>query len=534
MTDVMSPAAPKSDPTTTPVKGAFHSVLVIEGERTTDSREFALGSLSWRTLPLPLMWQQSTDTGHKGAVVVGKITAIERRGNELHGWGTFDLGGDNGREAFRLVSEQIMRGVSIDAELLEIDKEKLVGEDGDEPTLYILEARIGAVTMVAFPAFPQAVIALDGAEIPPATSAGRGESLPNTDTYIISNKLWDTSFSRFTDDQLIRASAGCRTPDSPSRDDHFLPHHEPDGSLSRSGLQHAASRFNLISAPASSLSIARFHLEAHYTSDLREPIPDLLHATALLSHAEKPGPPASWFDDPELKDLTPFTVARNGRVYGHIGGWNQCHIGYKECMRPPRSRTNYANYRVGSVFASGCDCEDGIPTGVITLGTTHADPFSPPDAARRHYDNSGYAVADVACGEDAYGIWIAGSLRPGVTDAQLRALRGSALSGDWRSIGGGMELINILAVNVPGFPIPRVTAGIEGGVQVSLVAAGMSEELPADDETGSGLDPSDILDELKRDTKEKGNGEGDKPDPDPTPDPNPDDPDTTPDPAPTP
>src|SRR5205085_943051 len=51
-------------------------------------------------------------------------------------------------------------------------------------------------------------------------------------------------------------------------------------------------------------------------------------------------------------------------------------------------------------------------------------------------------------------------------------LRASAPSGDWRRIGGNLELVGLLAVNVPGFPVPRpqvLTAA--GGQQLALVAA---------------------------------------------------------------
>lgn len=504
MTETLAPTTAATD------VANFHSVMVVEGVRTTDNREFAAGSLSWRTLPIPLMLQRETAERHQGAVIAGKITRIMRQGNEIHGWGTFDMGSPDGREAQRLVAEQIMRGVSIDAELMEIDKEQLVGaDDGSDPVLYVLEGRIGALTMCAFPAFPQAVIALDSAEIGPATSNGRGEALPPVDPsgyasnalvgFTVSTKAWDGSSSRYDDAQWERAAAGRRGGTGSVKSEAFLPHHEPDGSVSRAGVHNAAARFNQVQAPASAKQRARGHLLSHYRNDLKEKAPTVLTSMALVAHAEQEGPPAEWFEDPELKGLTPFTVARSGRVYGHLAGFDSCHIGFKECMKAPRSRTGYAHFKIGQVFASGCDCDEGIPTGVIVLGTGHADVFATPSAARNHYDNSGQGVCDVNIGEDEYGIWVAGALRPGVTDAQIRALRGSALSGDWRYIGGNMELISALAVNVPGFVVPRTSAGIESGVQVSLVAAGISEdEITPIEEVSSGVAPADIIAELKK------------------------------------
>ena len=43
------------------------------------------------------------------------------------------------------------------------------------------------------------------------------------------------------------------------------------------------------------------------------------------------------------------------------------------------------------------------------------------------------------------------ALRPGLSDEQVRTLRASPLSGDWRYIDGQLELVGALAVNLPGF-----------------------------------------------------------------------------------
>jgi hypothetical protein len=82
---------------------------------------------------------------------------------------------------------------------------------------------------------------------------------------------------------------------------------------------------------------------------------------------------------------------------------------------------------------------------------------------------------DVAAGEDAHGIWIAGALRPDVTPEQVRAFRASAVSGDWRPIGAGLELVAVCSVNVPGFMNPRAEALAAGGAIMALVAAGVTE-----------------------------------------------------------
>jgi hypothetical protein len=106
------------------------------------------------------------------------------------------------------------------------------------------------------------------------------------------------------------------------------------------------------------------------------------------------------------------------------------------------------------------------------MNTGHAELWHGADSAKAHYDNTGFVVADVCCGEDDFGIWVAGAIRPDADELTVRRLRGAALSGDWRQIGGSLELVAALAVNVPGFPITRPKSRVASGAPMSLVAAG--------------------------------------------------------------
>jgi hypothetical protein len=54
------------------------------------------------------------------------------------------------------------------------------------------------------------------------------------------------------------------------------------------------------------------------------------------------------------------------------------------------------------------------------------------------------------------------------------------LSGDWRKFGNGLRLVALLAVNVPGFPVPRTKTASSRGRQVALVAAGVNHVTQAD------------------------------------------------------
>jgi hypothetical protein len=137
---------------------------------------------------------------------------------------------------------------------------------------------------------------------------------------------------------------------------------------------------------------------------------------------------------------------------------------------PPNPDGQYRYYRTGQlVTASGST----VRVGQLTLAGGHA-----PTKGRRlttaevikHYDDTASGVADVTAGEDAHGIWVAGALRPSVTPEQIRVMRATPPSGDWRAINGKLELVAACHVNVQGFPI--AAACTAGGAEVALVAAG--------------------------------------------------------------
>lgn len=187
-------------------------------------------------------------------------------------------------------------------------------------------------------------------------------------------------------------------------------------------------------------------------------------------------PPMEWFQNPSLPGPTPLTVTDEGRVLGHLALWDTCHTGFSpgKCVTPPRSSTNYQYFMLGVTRTDRGD----VPTGKITLNTTHASGDLTAAVAAAHYEDTGAVVADVSVGEDQFGIWYSGSLRPGVSETQVRALRAAPLSGDWRRIGSSLELVAALAVNMPGYPIPRPAGLVASGQISSLVAAGMVRPAP--------------------------------------------------------
>jgi len=204
-----------------------------------------------------------------------------------------------------------------------------------------------------------------------------------------------------------------------------------------------------------------------YVDEMDESEASALVACGIVAGSIPVVPPSSWFEDPKLNKATPLTVDDEGRVFGHIAAWHVDHIGMSFGTKPPRSRSKYAYFHTGVVRTDG---GKDVPVGQLTLAGGHASLEASAAEAVRHYDDTASAIADVHAGEDAFGIWVAGALRPGTTPEQIRALRASAPSGDWRPVKGHLELVAVCQVNVPGFPIAR--ARVASGAVMALVAAG--------------------------------------------------------------
>jgi hypothetical protein len=290
--------------------------------------------------------------GHKGSKVGATITEVWREDNKVLGRGRFSTDED-GQELKRLISEEILTGVSSDVGGAILEQE--LAEDGTTQNR-IVQGRIMGATVLPFPAFDETRIAVTAAAVPAAA-------------------------------------------------------------------------------------------------------------------------PTAWFADPNLKEKTPLTITKEGQIFGHAATWDTCHIGRPDqCLTPPHSSSDYAYFRTGVVHtAEGTK----VHTGPITLGTGHASLTLTGTHAAEHYDNTGTAIADVVTGEDPIGIWMAGSVRPGVSDERLAELRAAAISGDWRGINGRHELVALLAVNTPGFPVPRTRATFSANDdQLALVAAGVVTDEP--------------------------------------------------------
>jgi hypothetical protein len=410
---------------------AWEGVICVEGTQTGDGRLLVEGALEWADPPLSLAWlqdQQHSDV-HAGGTQVGTIDTIERVGDEIRATGGIDDEIPEGAEVIRrMEAGTAPHGsefyVSIDPDNYEVEIVSTNAEEGEDETILVAS----------------------GTGRPPVLRGAAGDGDPE-DATVLMEQASDDIIERYTRMRIRGATL-----------------------LAAPALDRAVIRLSAAAADTETEETEETPAEEPSTEEEDTPEAQAASVTPITAAGVVTRPPAEWFEDPELDGPTPLTITEDGRVFGHIALWDTCHIGDEStCVVPPRSGADYAYFRTGEVQPEDCDCE-AIPTGVYTLGTGHADLTMSAQDTVAHYDHTGTGAADLAAGEDQFGIWVAGALRPGVTDEQVRALRASAPSGDWRRIGGQLELVAVLAVNVPGYPVPRTR--VASGTQVSLVAGG--------------------------------------------------------------
>lgn len=191
-------------------------------------------------------------------------------------------------------------------------------------------------------------------------------------------------------------------------------------------------------------------------------------------------PPEEWFNMPETKGPCPLTVTPEGKVYGHLALWNQCHRGYPtSCELAPRSASGYAYFHTGSISTIEGKV---VNVGRITVGGKGHASVNPSLGVRgaiEHYDVTGSVAAYVRAKDGKHGIWLSGAVRSDCPAEMVRDLQANPPSGDWREEKGCLELCAALAVPVAGFPVPRYEAALvasaEGEHVVALVASGYRE-----------------------------------------------------------
>lgn len=444
----------------TPAARTWKGMLAPIGKPTGDGRMFAPEALSNRDLPLPLRFQRADGGGHGGAVVVGRILTIEYLdGDEPQAYATGDWLDPEITPEVREAQEWTRQGVvgpSVDLddavmEMVPVDQQAAAKEADDAedcgcddahavkelaeaPMMRLVtKGRISGATLVQIPAF---------AECHALELSDEGDE----------------------DTMLAAANVGY----APGVPIGILPEGDDEDADTGYFVRFSADgEWAMVVRDTGEVETIRAH-----RVDLAEPEDIETWSKALLAAASAVAlPPTDWFTDPHLDGPTALQVTPDGRVFGHLAQWGTCHVGKPGCVTAPHSKTDYAYFHTGEVQTA-----DGgvIDVGKITLGTGHADATYGFRAAADHYDDTGSCVAVVRAGEDAHGIWVAGALTPNCDELKMAELRRSPLSGDWRRVGAHLELVAALAVNVPGFPVPR--ARVTSGRAMSLVAGGMLDE----------------------------------------------------------
>jgi hypothetical protein len=197
---------------------------------------------------------------------------------------------------------------------------------------------------------------------------------------------------------------------------------------------------------------------------------------AMTASAAPVKPSREWFENPRFKELTPWTVTKDRRCFGHLADWDGCHIGLQGvCVPPFRSATDYAYFNLQEIETAEGDL---IPVGKIMFsrdGAGHAKETLSWQEAQRHYDDATCVGAFVRAGTDRFGTWIAGTLRSDLSELEVQHMRTHGPSGDWRPIRPTdmtSELIGVLAVPIQGFPIGRrALVASAGGHITSIITA---------------------------------------------------------------
>lgn len=480
------PEAPMIPDEEASVPVPFHGVLAPEGLPSGDGRQFAVGAITWRDLPLPIKSMFTDDEGHKGSVISGRIDKIWRdeATNLLKYEGVFDFS-EAAYESIRMIADQMWSGVSVD---LDSGDAAIVTDAEGREIMELSAGRVCAATICAIPAFAEAFIALGTwADAEAEVSVG----IPTE------NALTDANTFEIVPPKTKDGPGWITEPDA-TKDITSYWVKGPGAAKIRWGQPGDFNRCRVqlakyVQNPEWLAGLcANLHYRALGVWPGREAA-GKVEAMGLQADKDAKGAAFSLaasaavqekalsvdlFKNPKLDKVTPLQIdTETGHVYGHIATWGTCHVGYEgECMETPHSETDYSYFHTGEVLTDA----GLVAVGQLTLGGGHADGNLRMRAAMAHYDNVTSAVADVCAYEDDFGIAVSGALREDLSPKTLREMRAASYSGDWRSVVvngvAHLEMIAALAVNVPGFPIPRAAVTAAAGHYTSLTAAGVVTE----------------------------------------------------------
>lgn len=478
----------------------WSGIVAVENSQTGDGRVYAEGCFYWDEADLAaeqivFRWDRSDEGAHFGAVEVGRVTALERQAAmaggviPIHGEGWVDDEWEDVPEFLLRMTGAGSYGVSVDP---------------DDPEVQIIDTTIEETEEGAEVALIASADGLVSRVVP--VVAGAGDPDPGEDGgVVLFGYTAGDVLERYTRariraitavdvpafaEAIITLDAG--TEEGPAEEQEIV---DDEGAEEAAVASGAAAHDHPAGSPCScggtcgTCSVVVNDASANgRNGDLVGPDGRSITAAAATGGTSAPlYPPRSWFEDPAFTDddvveyvdplsgqtirAVPFTVLASGECFGHVAPWGLCHTGSgpgSACVTTPRSLSNYAYFRT-----SPLRCEDGtdVSVGRLTIGGGHADRRLSYAGALEHYDNAAAIRAYVSAGEDRWGVWVHGSLRPDLTPAQVQAFRATPPSGDWRGVQGRHELAAVHHVVSGGFPVARVA----DGRPVSLVAAGARE-----------------------------------------------------------
>lgn len=407
----------------------FRTMLAPINASTGDGRRFATGGITLADLPMPFEWVRQREGGHDGAVSVGAI-------QEAKVMSVKDaLAGD-------WISPEAAKGMDQATEA--VFARGVMFDDADRETMPRLAEDVAEAMHLATNGTLGPSVDLDSFEARPVM-AGTDEELSweMVEEYMEANDGAEPPIELLITQGRVRAATLVSIPafSETSRPFELIPAQEPADGEEAPAEHGAADLYPLVASLTASAAGAR--------------------------------PDAGLFALPELAGPTPITWDwTNGRVFGHIATWATCHVGFEGvCVTPPREDEAYAWFNRFTVETS-----DGpISAGRLTLGGRHAGLALSASAAMAAYDGKTTA-AHVRAYADAHGIVVAGAIEPGLTASDRAVLDRRKVSGDWREIGGGLSLVEVLALSPgprahsePGFPV--VETHSRNGRQVALVAS---------------------------------------------------------------
>jgi len=400
----------------------FRTMLAPINTSTGDGRRFAAGGITLADMPMPFEWVRQREGGHDGAVSVGAIqeAKIMSVKDALAGdWISADAakGMDSAAEGV------FARGVMFD--------------DADRETMPRLAEDVAEAMHLATNGTLGPSVDLDSFEAQ-AVMEGSDESL-----------TWEMI------EEYMEANDGAEPP------------------IELLITQARVRAATLVSIPAFAETARPFELMAETEDAEAAAETDTLALIASVGTMARQLPAVGFFDRPALTGPTPITWEwSTGRVFGHIATWATCHVGFEGvCVTPPREDESYAWFNRYAV-----DTQDGgtVSTGRITVGGRHAGLALSASSAMAAYDDK-VTAAHVRAYADEFGIVVAGAINPDLTGADRAVLDRRKVSGDWREIGGGLSLVEVLALSPgprahsePGFP---VETHARNGRQVTLVAS---------------------------------------------------------------